>query len=255
MTTQQPFGVGLVLLAGLLGRPLAADDAATWDGKIVQYGKMHDAIGKQQHEGRVQFQKLLTQDRFFGVAALEKLEGEATIYDGKVTITRVDAEGRLESTESAAPDGQATLLVGAYVPSWTEHKVGRSVATDEFDEYVLDAASKAGINVSAPFVFVVEGEFSNLRLHVINGACPLHARLRKIELPKEHQPFEVERDTVKGKLVGVFAKDSVGNITHPATSTHMHLLFNDEKSGNTATGHVEQIGLREGAILRLPKAK
>jgi alpha-acetolactate decarboxylase len=104
-------------------------------------------------------------------------------------------------------------------------------------------------------VFTVEGDFSHLRLHVINGACPLHARLRKIELPEENQPVEVEKEQVRGTLVGVFAKDAVGNITHPATSTHMHLVFQDEQSGKTVTGHVERIGLLKGAVLRLPKSK
>lgn len=247
---------GLILLTGIWGgRTLRAADAESWDGKIVQYGKMHEAIGKQQHQGRVAFEKLIAQPHFFGVAALEKLEGEATILDGKVTITRVDAQGQLQSSDSDAVEEQATLLVGAYVPAWTEHKMTRSVGADELDQYLVDAAAKAGIKVSEPFVFTIEGEFSDLRMHVINGACPMHARLKKIELPKEQQPYEAELKKVRGTLVGVFAKDAVGNITHPGTSTHMHVLFKEEKAGKLVTGHVEQIGLVEGAVLRLPKAK
>jgi len=247
---------GLLLFAGIVGgRNVAAADTDAWDGKIVQYGKMHEAIGKQQHQGRVQLKELVERPHFFGVAALEKLQGEATIVDGKVTVTRVDAKGQLEPSESTPLDSRATLLVGAYVPSWTEHKVVANVGSEEFDQYIADVAAKAGLKPSDPFVFTVEGEFSELRLHVINGACPMHARLRKIEIPKENLPFEAELDKVSGTLVGVFAKDAVGNITHPATSTHMHLVFKDTNSGKMVTGHVEQIGLLEGAVLRLPKTK
>jgi alpha-acetolactate decarboxylase len=247
---------GLLLIAGIFGeRSVAAADTETWDGKIVQFGKMHEAIGQQQHQARVRLKQLVERPHFFGVAALAKLQGEATMLDGKVTVTRVNAQGQLEPNESEPLDDQATLLIGAYVPSWTEHKVAAHVGADEIDQYTADVAVKAGLKLSAPFVFTVTGEFSKLRLHVINGACPMHARLRKIELPKENRPFEVELEKVPGTIVGVFAKDAVGNITHPATTTHMHLVFKDTKSGKMVTGHIEQIGLLEGAVLRLPKSK
>jgi alpha-acetolactate decarboxylase len=216
---------------------------------------MHEAIGQQQHQGRVQLKNLVEQPHFYGVGALAALEGEATIFDGKVTVTRVDAKGQLEPTESAQLDESATLLVGAYVPSWTEHTTAKSVPPDEFDKYLADAATRAGLNTSEPFVFTVEGEFSKVTLHVINGACPLHARLKKIGIPKEMQPFEAELKKVRGRVVGVFAKDAVGNITHPATSTHMHLVFHDAKTGKMVTGHIEQLGFQEGAVVRLPKTK
>ncbi len=256
MFIQRTLTFGLFVLAGVLaGQLVNAADPEVWDGAIVQFGKMHEAIGQQQHQGRVQLKKLMERPHFFGVAALENLEGEATIVDGNMTITRVDDKGQLESGDKAAIDGQATLLVGAYIPAWIEHKVARRVEADEFDQYVAEAASKAGLAMSKPFMFTVEGELSNVHLHVINGACPMHARLKKIELPPERQPFEAEFDKVRGTIVGVFAKDAVGDITHPATSTHLHLLFKDAKSGKMFTGHVEQIGLSPGAVLRLPKSK
>jgi alpha-acetolactate decarboxylase len=245
--------VVMVLLAGVGTLPVSADEGETWDGKLVQYGKMHEAIGQQQHQGRVQLKKLLERPHFFGVAALEQLAGEATIYDGKVTLTRVDDAGKLKAQDSEAVDAQATLLVGAYVPAWSEHPVKDDVAAEKFDQYIATSAKTAGVKSSSPFVFTVEGEFSNLRLHVIHGACPLHARLRKISLPADKRPLEVELPQVKGRLVGVFARDAVGNITHPDTSTHMHLLFTDSESKRLMTGHVEQVGIQKGAVVRFPK--
>jgi alpha-acetolactate decarboxylase len=247
---------GLLLAAGLMGgHNIVAADGETWDGTIVQHGKMHEAIGQQQHQGRVQLKTLVDQSHFYGVAALAKLEGEATIVDGKVTVTRVDANGQLQPAESGQLDESATLLVGAYVPSWTEHKSAKSVTPLEFDKYLAEVAGKAGLDTSKPFVFTVEGEFSKVSVHVINGACPMHARLRKIKLPKEKQPFEADLEKVSGTIVGIFAKDAVGDITHPDSSTHMHLVFRDAATGKMVTGHVEQVGLSEGAILRLPKTK
>jgi alpha-acetolactate decarboxylase len=247
--------MGLITLTTLLSVKLvSAADADTWDGKLVQYGRMHEAIGQQQHHARVELGKLVERPHFYGVAALANLEGEATILDGRLTLTCVDDQGRLAPSDDPS-DQSATLLVGAYVPAWSEQRATSRVNPNDLDNYIADAAAKAGIDASEPFVFTAEGQFSDLRMHVINGACPMHARLRKIELPKEKQALEVELDKVRGTLVGVYAKDQVGNITHPDTATHMHLVFTDSASGKTVTGHVEQIGLQEGAVLRLPRTK
>ena len=238
--------VGAVLALGAL----TGFAAESWDGTLVQYGTMHEAIGKQNHQGRVALGTLVGQPHFFGIAALEKLQGEITIFDSDATVTGVTADGKLAPVRG--DDLQATLLVGAYIPAWTEYKVESDVPAAGFDAMIRDAAKGAGVDVSKPFVFTIEGEFSDVRMHVINGACPMHARLKKIELPKEQTPFEGEYGSVRGRLVGVYASDAVGELTHPATSTHVHLLFEDGASGTRSTGHVEQVGLVTGAVLKLP---
>jgi alpha-acetolactate decarboxylase len=237
----------------LQARTPAAGDAGTWDGSIVQYGTMREAIGKQEHQGRVQLHALVQKPHFFGVGALAGLDGEVTIHDGKITLTRVDVHGQLESVAEPTTHEQATLLIGAYVPSWTELKVLKAVTPDLLDEYLAGEASKAGLDTSTPFVFTAEGEFTRARLHVINGACPMHARLNRVEIPKEQKPIELEMEKARGTIVGVFAKDAVGSITHPATSTHMHLLYKEAGSDGTVTGHVERIELTESSILRFPR--
>jgi alpha-acetolactate decarboxylase len=227
----------------------------TWDSKIVQYGEMHEAIGKQQHYGRVQLNELVGRDHFYAVAALEKLAGEITIFDGKVIITRVDANGKPQSqTNDSALNENAAMLVGAYVPAWTEKEVTESIAPDKIEKFILESASEAGVDTAKPFAFTVEGQLTDVRMHVINGACPMHARLNRIELPSDRQPVEMEYDKVQGTLVGVFAVDSVGKLTHPSTSTHTHLILENGSAGSV-TGHVEQVGVVAGSVLRLPLVK
>ncbi|MCA9263399.1 MAG: hypothetical protein KDA60_06100, partial [Planctomycetales bacterium] len=154
---------------------------------------------------------------------------------------------------AVSPEDQATMLVGAYVPAWTHHEVTEQVPAEKFDDTVERIASAAGLDVSRPFIFTIEGEFTDVRLHVINGTCPIHARMKKTELSEQSRPFEDELPKVSGKVVGVFAKDAVGNLTHPATSTHIHLLYTDLATGKMITGHLEQIGLQKGVTLSLPQ--
>ena len=249
----------VVVLAALLGGPKTCAEnenkkgmsaQESWDGEMVQYGTMHEAIGQMQSEGRVSIDEVVQIPHFYGVAAVEKLKGEATFFDSNATVTTVSAEGRLEAVERA--DLQATLLVGAYVPGWSEHPIEKDVHHSELDNVIQAKAAESGLDVTKPFIFTVDGEFSEVKFHVINGACPMHARLKRIEIPEESKPFEGEAQKISGRVVGIYAKDAVGKLTHPATSTHLHLIFKDEASHEMVTGHVERLGLIHGAILNLP---
>ena len=255
MFTRRNLMTVLAVLSVAAFNATAASPAAEerWDGTIVQHGKMHQAIGMQQHQGRVSLSQLVKRPHFYAVAALEGLGGEVTIHDSKVIITEVDSSGKLSVTSNPKSNQKATMLVGAYIPSWTDHSVDRDVAPKAFDQFVADTASATGIDTSKPFIFKMEGQFSDVHLHVINGACPIHARMKKDELPKEKAPFEAEYSTLRGTVVGVFAKDSVGNLTHPATLVHLHVLFKDPATGKQMTGHVERIGMLKGSVVSLPR--
>jgi hypothetical protein len=67
MLIRKGLGCGMMLLVGLLGgHSVTAADEEIWDGTVVQYGKMHEAIGQQQHQGRVQFKQLVARPHFYG---------------------------------------------------------------------------------------------------------------------------------------------------------------------------------------------
>jgi hypothetical protein len=214
---------------------------------------MREVVGEGHHQARVVFDELTTEPHFYGIAALEGLKGEATVMDGRLTATGVSCCGNLIALDDE-PAGtlKAALLFGAYVPNWSEHKVAKAMAGVELEKHLLESAGQSGLDISKPFPFLIEGELSNVKLHVINGACPMHARLQGTVLPPDSKPFEAEYPSIQGRVVGVFAKDSVGNMTHPATSLHTHLVFADPDSGQEVTAHIERFGLSAGAILKLP---
>ncbi|EMI54891.1 hypothetical protein [Rhodopirellula sallentina] len=73
------------------------------------------------------------------------------------------------------------------------------------------------------------------------------------ELPADEKAYESTLAKVSGSVIGVYAKDAVGSLTHPATSTHLHIVYQDKKSGDTVTAHVEQIGLAPQATVMFPQ--
>jgi hypothetical protein len=138
------------------------------------------------------------------------------------------------------------------VTAWTDHPVAGDIAPEGLDDAIAAAAGAEGTD--EPFVFLVEGAFRDVRLHVIHGACPLHARRNGVELAAGEQPFAGEWDRLEGTLVGVYAENAAGEITHPGTRTHSHLVFTDERTGKRITGHLERVGIEAGAVLRIPRS-
>ena len=220
--------------------------------EFVRYGSMHETIGQKQHQGRVGLAEIVKRPHFYAVGALEGLRGEITIQDSVAMVTGVRPDG---SPQSLAPaDLQAALLAGQSVEAWTSVTLADAVPHDGFDQAVATMAAGKGIDTAAPFMFMVDGEFTDVRLHVIHGACPVHARMKNITLDKGEQPYEMEAERVSGTLVGVYAADAVGKLTHPATSTHVHLIYEDRETGEIVTGHLERVGLAAGAVVKLPTA-
>jgi alpha-acetolactate decarboxylase len=248
-TPKQLLKATAVALVGASLITLASAEDDSQPTSLVQYGGMHETIGRKNHEARIDLSELLNRRHFYGVGALAELKGEISILDSKAVVTTVSADGK----PSRLPGGKATLLVGQSVPAWNEVKIGKDITHEQIDETIRELAAINGINTSRPFLFMIEGECTEVRLHVINGACPMRARMKKEAIPDDQKPFEFETKTVNATVIGVYAQDSVGKLTHPDTAQHAHLIYYDPASEQRVTGHLETYGVQAGATLKLPK--
>jgi alpha-acetolactate decarboxylase len=241
----------VVLLAMILilcSRPSVAE---TWDGRISHYGEMRVVLGQGRHEGRVRLGDLTKTAHCYAVGALAGLAGEITIIDGQFVVSRVDRAGQ-PTTDSEEPgEHEATMLVAAYVPSWTERRIERDVPAEELESFVRAAAQEAGIDTAKPFPFLIEGELIGLEAHVINGACPMRARRFGLSIAPAQRPYHGSFVKTSGRLVGIYAQNAEHRLTHHGTKTHTHVLLIDD-NGQAFTAHVERTGVRAGSVLRLP---
>jgi len=80
----------------------------------------------------------------------------------------------------------------------------------------------------------------------------VHARRNNLVIPQSQQPFDLLADELPGRVVGIFATNAAGRMTHPGSSVHAHLIFEVE-SEKSATGHLEQFGIKAGSTLKIPK--
>lgn len=226
---------------------LSANAAAN---ELVQFGTMHEAIGEQKSEGRVAIASLVEKPNFYGVGALEQLEGEITIFDSQAVVSVVNANGQIvPSAEDVT--SMATMLAGSYVQKWNETALGDIKNQQELEDRIQQYATESGLDTSKAFGFTVSGQLAEIEFHVINGQCPMHAKIHGKPIVAGMQPAHTKRKDIEAKLVGIFAKNAAGKLTHPGTKVHLHVIYTDEQ-GCEKTGHVESLVIGDNATLRVP---
>jgi hypothetical protein len=229
----------------------SAMTAEPWS--LETYGTMREAIGLGQNQGRVTLGPLLSKPHFYAVGAVAGLGGEITILNNQTIVSRVEPTQTLVTlTESDAADTQATLLLGARVSAWDVWELPQDSAAAELEHYIAEMAKKNGIKTSDPFPFLIEGTLLEPHAHVINGACPVHSRRNQLSIPIDQQPHDLRVERLEGKVVGFFAENAAGRMTHPGTRLHAHVIYSSDE-GQVATGHLESWGVKAGATLRLPR--
>jgi hypothetical protein len=251
----------ILMVAVFISPPILGQEAAKTkiEGKpmigikeLVQYGKMHEVIGQQNHQARVTLAELIEEPHFYALGALAGLQGEISVIDSQATVTEVTDQAMARASNKDAGKREATMLIGAYVDEWIEIDCDKDLQDAELDTWIKSEIQRNGGDIQKPVVFMLRGTYSDVHLHVIHGACPVHARIRRIDIPESKRPFEATLPSVAGQVVGIFAVDAVGELTHPATSTHKHLVYQDDSTPELLNGHVESMSIRRGSKLLLP---
>lgn len=224
--------------------PAAPDSDPVWNGSISTWGSMQEVLGKGQTQGRVALADL-RQSGTYAVGAVAALAGEITIVDGQVWVAAAhDGTAHCKTLESGDAT-EATLLVAAQVPSWSHHSITADVPATEVDGYLRKIAAAAGLDITKPFPFVIEGRIADVQAHVVNGMCPMRATPTS-----EQAPVRLHFARPIGTVVGIFAEGRGGVLTHHGASTHMHVVVPGD---TTHMGHVESVALVAGSTLLLPR--
>ncbi|WP_417336203.1 acetolactate decarboxylase [Halobacteriovorax marinus] len=212
---------------------------------------MHEAIGRGEHQARVGLGEFSTSKEYIGLGAIEKLQGEITILDGNVITTTVGKSNKAIPFKSQS-EIQATMLAIDKVKHWREIKIKKDMNQKEFERWLSKQIEIAKLEKKKSFMFKVEGGLLNLRSHVINGSCPVHAKMKKVDIPSSKKPYEKVYERKSGIAVGIYAPNSSGDLTHPGTNIHSHVVLKNEKN-EYITSHIETSGVAEGSVIYLPQ--
>ncbi len=236
-----------VLLAMFLSIALLGGCASrSWNGKVRMWGTLRGVLHDGDTSGKVRLSEA-TKPHSVGIGAPEGLAGEIVVLDGETWVAQADTTGRAETHHPAPADAMATFLAMATIPRWVDSRTNDRLSLDGLEQSVRAAAEKNGIDMKAPFPFVVEGRFSNIKLHILNGRCPF-AQSQPEDDPS-HDPVRVQADGERGVLVGFYYDGKPGVLTHAGKKLHVHAILQD---GQHTVGHVEAVSVEPGAVIRVP---
>lgn len=238
--------LGLAVVFGLL----AVLAGCASDGSYRQWGTMQEALREGQTGPRIDLADASLNKNSYGVGALAGLRGEITIDGGTVWVSRTLSPDHVETSRGNAGRVPATMLFVADVPAWRRIEVTTPVAPADFDAFISEHVRESGRS-SGPVPFRIEGTFEELRMHVIGGQCPIRARMLDIEMT--HPAFELTIPNTRAVIVGIFAENAAGEISHMGSNTHMHVIL--EHDGETLTGHVEHVSILPGSVLQVPATR
>jgi len=211
--------------------------------KVEYKGALKNMMFKGDISAKAGLSDFEERNHFYALGAIENLKGEIQIFDSKPFNTIV-VDSNLTFDNSF--NKKATLLVYASVEKWKTVKVPDNVSTyEEIEKYIEQTAKENQINIDEPFPFLIGGIALSFDWHVIDWKAG----------DKEHTHEKHKTSGLHGTindrqvdLLGFYSNAHHTIFTHHTTNMHIHVRTTDNK----LAGHVDDLTLGKGMILKLP---
>ncbi len=216
---------------------------------VQHFGAMREVMREGKTEARIRLSDTVAAPHAYAVGALEGLAGEVTIVDGDVWVSRVAEDGELQVTgPTPLAEDSATLLTLGHVADWHRTAIERSVSGADLESLIERFAQTKGLGTDKPFPFRIEGQLTDIELHVINGYCPIATD----PAGESKKPWrQINSEPVSANIIGFYAPNAVAVMTHHGTSVHAHGIVTVD--GRKLIGHVDSVTVEPGATLFVPK--
>jgi alpha-acetolactate decarboxylase len=210
------------------------------------YGHFKNMIMSKNLEGRVALEPLnLDTKGTYAVGAFANAAGEITVFDGEFFMSY--GKTGLKKVFKTIKKDEKSMLLATMRPK--EFYDGGIIDEEMIDVFFYDEleirASKTKIDMTKPFMFILEGEFSEVTWHIING--------KNTDKPIPGKKFKMmkkifsKHDSIKGKVIGFYHKGPQGIFTHPGENYHGHFISQD----GSQAGHIDTFSVTEGMKIKL----
>ncbi len=225
------------------------------EGLTEYIGAQRDIFKTGKAASVIALESLANRPGLFAVGPVDGLDGEITIFNSKPYITKVrDNDFTVDHTYNYG----AFFLVWTEQTKWLDMPIPNSVkGYVDLQKFVKAQAQSAGIDATKPFPFLLTGTPAEIKWH-INVDRTEGKPITKELFLKSKQPFITKNEPVD--IVGFYAEHHAGVFlpsdkpkfmegTDEQNVIHIHLVSKTSK----AAGHIDNITLGEGMVLRLPK--
>jgi acetolactate decarboxylase len=225
------------------------------EGLVEYVGAQKDIFKSGKASSVVSLEELTGKKGLYAMGPIDGLDGEITVFDSKPYITKV--RGNDYTLEQ-------TWKQGAFFLVWTEQEKWQDISVPatikgyvDLQNFVKTRAQAAGIDVTKPFPFLLSGTPAEIKWH-INVDRTEGKPLTKESFQKSKQPYVVKSEPVD--IIGVYSEHHAGIFMTPfvpaikegsgmENAMHMHVVSKASK----AAGHIDDLTLGDGMVLRLPK--
>lgn len=191
----------------------------------------------------------------YGVGAVAGLDGEITIHQGKPYVTKVRGEGFTLDHGSAH---DAVFAVWTCQTKWREEPIPANVVGyPDLQAFVKARAAAAGIDTGKPFPFRISGTPAEVQWHInvdLTEGKPITRELfakSKAGYVAKGRAMEIVgfySETQLGVFISAYAP-AIKEESGQKNFIHLHLVTQD----GAAAGHIDDILLAPGMVLRLPQ--
>lgn len=225
-------------------------------GLLEYSGSQKSIFDTGKAEAKVPVIAMSGSSDIFGVGAVAGLDGEITVFQGKPYVTKVRGDSYIMDHGT---DHAATFAVWTRQTAWIEQSVPAEIKSYlDLQNFVkAQAAAAAGIDVSQPFPFQIVGTPVEVKWHInvdLTDGKPINKEL----FAKSKASYVIKNESMD--IIGFYSEKHPGvfiSAYAPAISAdsgaknamHIHLVSRDGKSA----GHIDNLTLGSGMILRLPK--
>lgn len=239
----------ILVITGTISTTAIATDAPF---SFTHYGNFKHMIHTGDDRGNIKLSDLPQQEKTWGLGALAGRKGEIIQIDGKILVSPgSDLTGKILPHDQ---NEQAFLFASGQVQKWYDVSVPADMDQSQFEVFILEEAKRLGLSTDRPFVFRLQGQYPQLRWHVVTGKKTQAMAEQKHSHDANVKTHHVEKhifnhQDIRGQLIGVYSSPQLeGVVTHPNEYFHAHYIDEESKF----SGHVEAYSVAKGTILKLP---
>ena len=235
-----------ILLLTILITSCKTENKETKSYKVAYEGALKNMMHKGDVSAKADLINFKNTDHFYALGAIENLKGEIQIFNSKpYNTTVIDSTLVFDNSFNK----KASLLVYASVSKWKKINIPDSVVTyKQLENFIHQSAKKNQLNTHQPFPFLIEGKSKSFDWHVINW------KNGDMEHSHEKHINSGLHGTINNRdaeMLGFYSNSHHTIFTHHTTNMHIHVRTIDSK----IAGHVDDLILEKGMVLKLPDIK
>jgi acetolactate decarboxylase len=244
-----------VLILSLIAFVCAlAEEPGIREGLVRFMGAQNKIFQTGKADGALPLRSLQDGKDLYAVGPAKGLDGEITILNSRPYITKVHGAGY---TVEHSWDDNAIFLVWTHQEKWQDVAIPENVTGYlDLQKFVNAQAASRGIDPAGPFPFLLSGTPAEVKWHVNvdrsegKPITPERFAQSKASYVMKGEPVDV---------IGFYSERHPGVFITPYTpaiqpgsgytnALHMHLVSRKSE----AAGHIDDITLAGGMVLRLP---